>query len=106
MGIGSVAVYSDADAGAAHVEAADEAFHIGPAMPMQSYLNQDRILEVARESGAEAIHPGYGFLAENAGFARRCAEAGNVFIGAAPRAVEGMGNNIPGRRGAPNAGGP
>ena len=74
MGIPSVAVYSDADAGAVHVEAADEAFHLGPAMPAQSYLNQDRILEIALEAGAQAIHPGYGFLSENAAFARRCAE--------------------------------
>src|SRR3954465_15987543 len=106
MGIGSVAVYADADAGAAHVEAADEAYHVGPAMPMQSYLNQDRILEVARESGAEAIHPGYGFLAENAGFARRCAEEGIVFIGPSPGAIEAMGNNIAARRAASTAGMP
>jgi acetyl-CoA carboxylase biotin carboxylase subunit len=106
MGIESVAVYSDADAGAAHVEAADEAFHVGPAMPMQSYLNQDRILEIARESGAEAIHPGYGFLAENAGFARRCAEEGIVFIGPSPGAIEVMGNKIAARRAASTAGMP
>src|SRR5687767_7618611 len=72
MGIPSVAVYSDADAGAMHVEAADEAFHIGAAMPAQSYLNQDRLFEIAREAGVDAMHPGYGFLSENAGFARRC----------------------------------
>ena len=71
MGIPSVAVYSDADAGAAHVEAADEAYPLGPPMPAQSYLNQDRIFEIAREAGVEAIHPGYGFLSENAVFARR-----------------------------------
>ncbi|MCA9877043.1 MAG: acetyl-CoA carboxylase biotin carboxylase subunit, partial [Thermomicrobiales bacterium] len=62
MGIPSVAVYSDADADAMHVEAADEAFHLGGAMPAQSYLNQERIFEIAREAGVEAIHPGYGFL--------------------------------------------
>jgi acetyl-CoA carboxylase biotin carboxylase subunit len=106
MGIPSVAVYSDADASAAHVEAADEAFHLGPAMPAQSYLNQDRILEIAHEAGAEAIHPGYGFLSENAGFARRCAETGLVFIGPSPAAIEAMGSKIEARRVAKAAGVP
>ena len=73
MRIPSVAVYSVADAESMHVEAADEAYHLGGAMPAQSYLNQDRIFEIAREAGVDAIHPGYGFLSENAGFARRCA---------------------------------
>jgi acetyl-CoA carboxylase biotin carboxylase subunit len=106
MGIGSVAVYSDADEGAAHVEAADEAFHLGPAMPMQSYLNQDRLLEIARAAGVDAIHPGYGFLAENAEFARRCAEAGIVFVGPTPEAIEAMGSKIEARRAAKAAGVP
>jgi acetyl-CoA carboxylase biotin carboxylase subunit len=106
MDIPSVAVYSDADAGAAHVDAADEAFHLGPALPAQSYLNQGRILEIARESGAEAVHPGYGFLSEQAGFARRCAEAGIVFIGPSPEAIEAMGSKIEARRAAKAAGVP
>src|SRR4051812_23615799 len=75
MGIRTVAVYSAADAGAMHVEQADEAHLIGPAPARESYLRIDRILEVARRSGAEAVHPGYGFLSENAAFAEACAEA-------------------------------
>jgi len=106
MGIPSVAVYSDADAGAAHVEAADEAFHLGPSLPAQSYLNQDRLFEIAREAGVEAIHPGYGFLSENAAFARRCAEEGLVFIGPPPPAIEAMGSKIAARRAAKDAGVP
>ena len=106
MGIPSVAVYSDADAGAAHVEAADEAFPLGPPMPAQSYLNQDRIFEIAREAGVEAIHPGYGFLSENAAFARRCAAEGVVFIGPPPEAIEAMGSKIAARRAAKAAGVP
>src|SRR5829696_3418311 len=84
MGIPSVAVYSDADAGAARVGAADEAYSLGPPLPAQSYLKQDRIFEIAREANVEAIHPGYGFLSENAAFARRCADEGVVFIGPSP----------------------
>ena len=106
MGIPSVAVYSDADAGAAHVEAADEAYPLGPPMPAQSYLNQDRIFEIAREAGVEAIHPGYGFLSENAAFARRCAAEGVVFIGPPPEAIEAMGSKIAARRAAKAAGVP
>ena len=106
MGIASVAVYSVADAGAAHVAAADEAFHLGPALPAQSYLNQDRLFEIAREAGVDAIHPGYGFLAENAGFARRCAEEGVIFIGPPPDAIEAMGNKIAARQSAKAAGMP
>ena len=81
MGIGSVAVYSEIDRDAPHVREADEAFLIGPAVPAESYLNIEKIIETAKEAGAEAIHPGYGFLAENADFARACAEAGIVCIG-------------------------
>ncbi len=106
MGIPSVAVYSDADAGAVHVEAADEAFHLGPPIPAQSYLNQDRIFEIAHEAGAAAIHPGYGFLSENAAFAGRCAEEGVVFIGPPPAAIEAMGSKIAARRAAKAAGVP
>jgi acetyl-CoA/propionyl-CoA carboxylase biotin carboxyl carrier protein len=92
MGVGSVAVYSDIDREAPHVREADEAFLIGPAVPAESYLNVLKIIDAAKEAGAEAIHPGYGFLAENADFARVCAEAGVVFIGPPPAAIEAMGS--------------
>jgi 3-methylcrotonyl-CoA carboxylase alpha subunit len=91
MGVRTVAVYSDADRDAMHVTACDEAFHIGGAAPKDSYLRGDKILEVAKKSGAQAIHPGYGFLSENEDFARKCAESGFVFIGPPPQAIEAMG---------------
>jgi acetyl-CoA/propionyl-CoA carboxylase, biotin carboxylase, biotin carboxyl carrier protein len=92
MGITSVAVYSEIDRDAPHVRAADEAFLIGPAVPAESYLNIPKIIETAREAGAEAIHPGYGFLAENAEFARACAEANITWIGPPAEAIEEMGS--------------
>jgi acetyl-CoA/propionyl-CoA carboxylase biotin carboxyl carrier protein len=92
MGIGSVAVYSEIDRDAPHVREADEAFLIGPAVPAESYLSIEKIISTAKEAGAEAIHPGYGFLAENADFARACAEAGIVFIGPPAEAIEEMGS--------------
>jgi 3-methylcrotonyl-CoA carboxylase alpha subunit len=92
LGIRSVAVYSDADRNAQHVRLADEAWPIGGSPPAESYLRGDVILEVAKKAGAQAIHPGYGFLSENAGFARDCAAAGIVFIGPAPASIEAMGS--------------
>ncbi|HLZ66411.1 MAG TPA: acetyl/propionyl/methylcrotonyl-CoA carboxylase subunit alpha [Aliidongia sp.] len=92
LGIRTVAVYSDADAGARHVALADEAYPIGPAPARESYLVVEKILDAARKSGAQAIHPGYGFLSENAGFAEACAAAGVVFIGPPPDAIRAMGS--------------
>lgn len=92
LGYRTVAVFSDADADALHVRMADEAVHIGPAAVAQSYLNVQAILDAARRSGADAIHPGYGFLSENAPFAQACADAGLTFIGPSPEAIELMGS--------------
>ena len=92
LGIATVAVYSDADRHARHVRMADQASHIGGSRPVESYLRGEVIIEVAKASGAEAIHPGYGFLSENAHFARACAAAGIVFIGPTPEAIEAMGS--------------
>ncbi|MEG1735908.1 MAG: biotin carboxylase N-terminal domain-containing protein, partial [Comamonas sp.] len=91
MGVQTVAVYSDADAGAKHVAACDEAVHIGGSAPKDSYLRWERILEAAKQTGAEAIHPGYGFLSENEDFANACAAAGLVFIGPPASAIRAMG---------------
>jgi geranyl-CoA carboxylase alpha subunit len=92
LGYRSVAVYSDADAEARHVQLADRAVHIGPAPVRDSYLDKNRLLAAARRAGADAIHPGYGFLSENAEFAAACAQAGLVFIGPPPAAIHAMGN--------------
>jgi acetyl-CoA/propionyl-CoA carboxylase, biotin carboxylase, biotin carboxyl carrier protein len=92
MGIASVAVYSELDREAPHVREADEAFLVGPAAPAESYLAIEKIVEAAQKAGAEAIHPGYGFLAENADFARACADADLTFIGPPPEAIDAMGS--------------
>jgi acetyl-CoA carboxylase biotin carboxylase subunit len=97
LGVRSVAVYSDADARAPHVREADEAFHIGPAPSSESYLRGDRVIEVARRCGAEAIHPGYGFLSEREWFARAVRDAGLVFVGPPAEAIAAMGNKTAAR---------
>ncbi|MFI6766803.1 acetyl/propionyl/methylcrotonyl-CoA carboxylase subunit alpha [Streptomyces sp. NPDC050355] len=94
LGIRSIAVYSDADADARHVREADTAVRIGPAPATESYLSVERLLQAAARTGAQAVHPGYGFLAENAGFARACAAAGLVFIGPSAESIELMGDKI------------
>jgi len=98
MGFRTVAVYSSADAGSEHVRFADEAVHIGEPLPTQSYLNIAAIVEAARTSGADAVHPGYGFLAENAAFAQACRDAGLVFIGPSPEAIRAMGDKAGAKR--------
>src|SRR3954453_17911610 len=94
MGIRTVAVYSDADAKALHVRQADEAAHIGPSPARESYLRGERIIEAAKATGAEAIHPGYGFLSENADFARAVIDAGLVWVGPSPESIEAMGSKV------------
>ncbi len=106
MDILTVAVYSDADGGAMHVRYADEAYHIGPAPSAESYLNIDKIIEVAKRCGADAIHPGYGFLSENAGFSDRCKQEGIIFIGPSGDSIRAMGDKITARKNMINAGVP
>lgn len=97
MGISTVAVFSDADRTSMHVRYADEAYNIGPAASMLSYLKSDKIIEVANDCQADAIHPGYGFLSENADFARKCTENGIIFIGPTPEVINQMGDKIKAR---------
>ncbi|MEZ5423720.1 MAG: acetyl-CoA carboxylase biotin carboxylase subunit [Pyrinomonadaceae bacterium] len=106
LGIKTVAVYSDADRAALHVRMADEAYHIGPPPSSESYLRHDKILDVARRSGVDAVHPGYGFLSENAEFVREVSALGIKFIGPPPEAMEGMGGKISARKIAIEAGVP
>ena len=106
MGIASVAVYSDVDRASLHVRMADEAEHVGPAPSTESYLRIDRILDAARKHGAEAIHPGYGFLSENADFAAACEDAGIIFIGPPVGSIRAMGSKTAGRATAIAAGAP
>src|SRR3989442_9529575 len=106
MGIRTVAVYSDAARAALHVRSCDEAVRIGPPASRESYLSIENVLAAARKTGADAIHPGYGFLSENATFARACREAGLVFIGPPPEAMEEMGEKTRARRKASEAGVP
>ena len=96
MGVRTVAVYSDADRHALHVRQADEAVHIGPSPAAESYLRGDRIIAAAKATGAEAIPPGYGFLSENADFARAVADAGLIWIGPSPESIEAMGLKVGG----------
>src|ERR1700730_4354275 len=92
VGMPTVAVYSDADQAAPHVGMADEARRLGPARAQESYLNQEAVLVAARETGATLVHPGYGFLAHNAGFARRCSDEGIIFVGPKPETISAMGD--------------
>src|SRR5213080_1329910 len=98
LGYPTVAVYSEADRTALHVVYADEALPIGPAPSRESYLRVDRILDAAKKTGADAIHPGYGFLAENAAFARACRDAGITFIGPSPESIDAMGSKAESRQ--------
>ena len=103
LGIRTVAVYSDPDRSAMHVRAADAAYALGGSTSAESYLNAEAIIAAARDSGAEAVHPGYGFLSENADFAQAVADAGITFIGPPPEAIRTMGDKLSARRAAESA---
>jgi len=106
LGVESIAIYSEADRGALHVREADYAVAVGPSPASESYLKTERILEAAKTTGAEAIHPGYGFFSENAGFASAVADAGLVFIGPSPEAIKSMGDKVEARKAMAAAGVP
>jgi acetyl-CoA/propionyl-CoA/long-chain acyl-CoA carboxylase, biotin carboxylase, biotin carboxyl carrier protein len=106
MGLRTIAIYSELDRDALHVELADEAWNVGPAPAAESYLNHERVLQIAHESGAEAIHPGYGFLSENSAFAAAVTQAGIIWVGPPAEAIKGMGDKITSRRNAEKFGVP
>src|SRR5688500_10795244 len=104
--IASVAVYADPDRDALHIKVADEAYALGGSTPAESYLLQDKLLQVAKQSGADAVHPGYGFLAENASFAQAVIDAGLIWIGPGPEAIDALGDKVKARHIATKAGAP
>src|SRR5687767_9484430 len=106
LGVRSVAVYSDADARARHVQMADEAVHIGEAAPSASYLNVEKLLAAAKQTGADSVHPGYGFLSENADFAQAVIDSGLTWIGPTPQAIRDLGDKVTARHIAMRAGAP
>src|SRR3954447_7774183 len=106
LGLRTIAVYSEADSQALHLRRADTAYLLGPSPARDSYLNAERILEVAREAGGQCIHPGYGFLSENPDFAQACLDAGIVFVGPPPEAIRAMGHKDAAKRLMRNSGVP